>query len=178
MPKSEGVYMTKERELALVKEIILDGYDNLDIISFELDIPMKDLIAIKRQADKEKMQVRRRAENIRSMEDTRAQSIQKMGQLRRNYECVYNGISIDSVSKQVPREIPDNESVERIIKEMEDLFNNAEVKKGKRLMKVLGMIKEVIGEPFSLEQADKVVTIMRDRELLPMPDEDRNKSLN
>ncbi|MBQ3409418.1 MAG: hypothetical protein IJH12_09475 [Clostridia bacterium] len=170
--------MTRERELALVKEIILDGYDNLDIISFELDIPMKDLIAIKRQADNEKMQARRRAENIRSMEDTRAQSIQKIWQLRRNYECVYNGMSIDTEFKEVPKEIPDNETVERVMKEIEELFDNEKVQKSKRLLKVLGMIKEAKDERFSLEQAEKIVTIIRDRELLPMPNEDRNKSLN
>ena len=41
--------MANARELALIKSVIADGFDNLEAISFEMDIPMDVLLNLKRQ---------------------------------------------------------------------------------------------------------------------------------
>ena len=40
--------MANTQELLLIKEIIADGFDDLEAISFEMDIPMVTLLNIKR----------------------------------------------------------------------------------------------------------------------------------
>ena len=43
--------MANAQELLLIKEIIADGFDDLEAISFEMDIPMVTLLNIKRQIE-------------------------------------------------------------------------------------------------------------------------------
>ena len=118
--------MARENELALVKEIIADGYDRLDVISFELDIPMMELLNIKRQVENEKRQQRARAEVQKQAERDRCASIQKLQQLRRNYDFIYNGLSVNLGFKELPREIPDSEVVEEVIKKLDAIINDEE----------------------------------------------------
>ena len=60
--------MTRERELEIIKKIIEDGYDRLDVISFEYDIPMHILEQIKSSVEQEKYnranQIKRNNQNF------------------------------------------------------------------------------------------------------------------
>lgn len=66
--------MIREKELALIKEIIKEGFDNLEIISFELDIPMMELIKIKNEIYTEE----RRAQMYRQISLKKEESINKI----------------------------------------------------------------------------------------------------
>ena len=169
--------MARENELALVKEIIADGYDRLDVISFELDIPMMELLNLKRQVENEKRLQRARAEAQKQAERDRYASIQKMQQLRRNYEFIYNGLNVNSGFRELPREIPDSEAVEEVIKRLEAIINDEEKTKRDRVFEVLSLVKGAQNEAFSLEQAQRIVSILSDREKLPVPDGERNKTI-
>lgn len=169
--------MVREKELAIVKEIIADGYDRLDVISFELDIPMIELLNFKRQVENEKRFQMAGAEAQRRAEKDRYTYIQKMQQLRRNYEFIYNGLSVNSNFKELPREIPDSKEVSEVIKRLEAIINNDEITKRDRVFEVLSLVKGTQNESFSLEQAEKVASILSDRDRLPVPDGERNKTI-
>lgn len=70
--------VTKERELELVKEIIWDGYNNLAAISYELDIPILELINLKRQVDTEKRQLKEHYDLMEQNRRNRSNSLDKM----------------------------------------------------------------------------------------------------
>jgi len=163
--------MTRERELALVKEIIKDGYDNLDAISFELDIPLIDLIKLKRQIYTEEQ--RKQAYNQLSKE--REKSIDKMDQLRRNYELIYNGIKKNSNYDELPEEIEDNVRVDNVINKIESMLNNEDVKRKNALLFVFSTLSSIKNEPFSMKQAEKMVSTLMNSEIFKITDCERKK---
>ena len=128
MQKSEVTNMATDTELLLVKQIIADGYTNLDAISYELDIPMNVLNAIYKQVQQEKRAAElQRINESRLAADIRAKSIDKLGQLRRNYELAYNGIDPKSKNKELPVIIPDSEVVAEAIKKIESFIEKKKV---------------------------------------------------
>ena len=169
--------MARERELALIKEIIADGYDKLDVISFELDIPMIELLNLKKQIEDEKRLQRARAEAQRQTEKDRYASIQKLQQLRRNYELIYNGISVKSSFKELPKVIPDSEVADEVIKKLEAVIDDKKITKKDRVFEVLSIVKGIQNENISLEQAERVISILSNRDKLPMPEGERNKTI-
>ena len=169
--------MARENELALVKEIIADGYDKLDVISFELDIPMIELLNLKKQIEDEKRLQRARAEAQRRTEKDRYASIQKLQQLRRNYELIYNGISVKSSFKELPKVIPDSEVADEVIKKLEAVIDDKKITKKDRVFEVLSIVKGIQNENISLEQAERVISILSNRDKLPMPEGERNKTI-
>ena len=169
--------MARERELALIKEIIADGYDKLDVISFELDIPMIELLNLKKQIEDEKRLQRARAEVQRRAEKNRYTSIQKLQQLRRNYEFIYNGLSVNSSFKELPKEIPDSEVADEVIKKLEAVIDDKKITKKDRVFEVLSIVKGIQNENISLEQAERVISILSNRDKLPMPEGERNKTI-
>ena len=60
--------MIRKEDLELVKELIRDGYSNLDAVSFELDIPMADLIMLKKQVMHEREIAKQIEKNARERE--------------------------------------------------------------------------------------------------------------
>ena len=169
--------MARERELALIKEIIADGYDKLDVISFELDIPMIELLNLKKQIEDEKRLQRARAEAQRQTEKDRYASIQKLQQLRRNYEFIYNGLSVNSSFKELPKVIPDSEVADEVIKKLEAVIDDKKITKKDRVFEVLSIVKGIQNENISLEQAERVISILSNRDKLPMPEGERNKTI-
>lgn len=177
MPKSEVRNMVKERELALIREIIADGYENLDAISFELDIPMVTLVEIKRQVELEKKNQKTKAEAERSIQNERYESIQRLGQLRRNYEFIYNGLNTKSEHKKIPQETPDNPVASTTIERIETIVENDKSVKN-RLVSVLKELENIKNESISLNQAERIISIIMDRQKLPVPDVDSSGVMN
>ena len=159
--------MATDTELLLVKQIIADGYTNLDAISYELDIPMNVLNAIYKQVQQEKRAAElQRINESRLAADIRAKSIDKLGQLRRNYELAYNGIDPKSKNKELPVIIPDSEVVAEAIKKIESFIEKKEGGNQKVLTNVLAEIAALKKEPMSVEQAVELLDILYNGELL------------
>lgn len=70
--------MTREKELMLVKEIISDGYENLDVISFELDIPIQQLVIMKKQIETEKRKAMIKARKTKTNNYSDVESSKKL----------------------------------------------------------------------------------------------------
>ena len=165
--------MANAQELLLIREIIADGFDDLEAISFEMDIPMVTLLNIKRQIIREKsIQERKEAVERQKLErkelEKRAEVIDKIEMLRRNYERIYNGLDANAGKRELPVEIPDNPAVELAIKRMESVIEGIRDRK-ERLKRVLGEINSIMNEQMSLEQANRIVSILMDRQNLPVP---------
>ena len=173
--------MANARELALIKSVIADGFDNLEAISFEMDIPMDVLLNLKRQVELEKKeQIKRNATRRLNFEkekvETRSKTYQKLGELRRNYELVYNGIDINKKPKELPALIPDNKVVEPVIEQIEDSLVSIKDRRA-RINKVLKELDSIKNEQISLDQAEKIVNILVDKDRFPIPEGDNDKTL-
>ena len=172
--------MANTQELLLIKEIIADGFDDLEAISFEMDIPMVTLMNIKRQVIKEKsIQARKEASEKEKIErqkvEARAKTMDRIEILRRNYERIYNGLDAKTSEKELPVEIPDNPVVESSIKRIESILEEIKDKKEK-INNVFKEINGIKNELMSLEQAQRIVSILMDGKNLPVPQGVNDKS--
>lgn len=77
---------------------------------------------------------------------------------------------------EVPVEIPSSDVVDKVIKKIEAIIDEKEVQ-NRKLTIVLVMLKKIKDEQFSIEQAEKIISIVTDRDRLPCLNVGRNSEI-
>ena len=99
--------MIKDNEVDEIKELIQSGFD-LELISFELDIPLEDIKQIKQKIDKqERTKKSKRYSYSEIVSNRNKEAHQKMQQMRERYKNLYfKSNKVDSVDnvKQLSEE--------------------------------------------------------------------------
>ena len=147
--------MIKNNELSEIKELIEKGFD-LELMSFELDIPLEDLIQLKKDIETSK--------KIKL-----ANSKNPMEQVRERY----NKLFFANYKKEV--EIPKKLTMQQIElvnsvtttidKEIKEMKGLSKKEKRKNVNSILMLLKQIKDFNLSIEQAEKLYNLMQSSEL-------------
>ncbi len=161
--------MIKDNEVSEIKELIKDGFD-LELISFELDIPIEELKHYKLELETIKKSNSRKPNSDRKIIDSNNKySHSKMNQMRERYKKLFltnNKVEIKQQIELSTQEIDQINSViakiEEIIKELKKL-SKKERRTGAR--EILAELKEIKNYQLTIEQAEKLLLLMQTEEL-------------
>ena len=161
--------MIRDNEIDEVKKLIQNGFD-LELISFELDIPLKKIQQIKQEIDEQKRTINTRRysyDEIVSIRNEKAHT--KMQQMRERYRKLYfTTYQKDSV---VRKELSEEEmetinssitTIQNIIKEMKDA---SKYKRRKNISSILAQIKKIQDYQLTIEQAEQLNVLLSTEEL-------------
>ena len=95
------------------------------------------------------------------------------GQLRRNYELVFQGIEIKSAKENFVSEIQGSEKVGNMINTIEQILKDENVELVEKRKKIINYMMKMKYESWSLEQAEKLVAIMLDDNFFYFPEENK-----
>lgn len=147
--------MIKNNELSEIKELIEKGFD-LELMSFELDIPLEDLIQLKKDIEtSKKMKL--------------ANSKNPMEQVRERY----NKLFFANYKKEVkiPKKLTMqqielvNSVTTTIDKEIKEMKGLSKKEKRKNVNSILMLLKQIKDFNLSIEQAEKLYNLMQSSEL-------------
>lgn len=152
--------MMNQTEIEAIKKLIENGF-SLDLISFELDIPMEELDKIKNQqtstskdvfADKEKQQL-----------------YSKLNKMKQKYSNLLSG---GNTTRNLPSEKSSPKNMDVInskISEIKSTMENIEEKQKKErandLRSIFKLVKELNKCPLNFEQADYLNSLLTSQEL-------------
>lgn len=147
--------MIKNNELSEIKELIEKGFD-LELMSFELDIPLEDLIQLKKDIETSK--------KIKL-----ANSKNPMEQVRERY----NKLFFANYKKEVkiPKKLTMqqielvNSVTTTIDKEIKEMKGLSKKEKRKNVNSILMLLKQIKDFNLSIEQAEKLYNLMQSSEL-------------
>lgn len=160
---------TSTYDKKLIKEIIADGYNRLDIISLETDISMEELLSMKEEVELEKKQKL-------STYVIDYNLLQKMKQLRHNYELLYySGANGEYANLQGNSE---NKVITEAIQRIEELIDNKSIGVRAIVLGIKDEIENLKQEEFSVDQAYKLVSLIYNKEKMTELLEERNKTIN
>ena len=158
--------MIRDNELNEVKKLIQNGFD-LELISFELDIPLKEIKQIKQEIDE---QTNTRKYNHNEKANIRNKKEQtKMQQMRERYKKLY--VKRTQESSVVPKELSEKEieeidlsiiKIRNIIKEMK---NASKSERRKKANDILAEIKKIQDYQLTIEQAEQLNALFNAEEL-------------
>lgn len=151
------------KELDIVKELIKEGYDNLDTISFELDIPMETLREIKRKVEQEKSS---------AVQDDIYVS-PKIEKMIRNYRNLFYGMN-DTISGVEDKKTV-NPKVEVYITKISDLQNTQD--SVARAVEIVKKLKQIENESFSSSQIETIVKMLYNKEIFYVAASAQNRGL-
>ncbi len=149
--------MNKQQELALVKNIIEDGYDNLEAISFELNIPLSTLKDIKKQIN---------FENKALLNSTNKQV--RFAGLRKKYYAIFNKTTSSTPTKQtIALNYNENEKLAQTLESLNSILTNSKLDKKEKNKKILDIFALLDNYEGSVEQLDKLLTILLEKTISP-----------
>lgn len=82
------------------------------------------------------------------------------GQLRRNYELVFQGVDINSVEEKFLYEIPDNDEIRKILCKVNEILSNDKLNNGEKQLMVMEELKNIKDKSISLQQSEEIVKIL------------------
>lgn len=165
MQKNKGKYeiMTKNYELELVKELIKDGYDNLEAISFELDIPMIVLQKMKVQIEREKVK----------SHETRLNAWSKLQSIRSNYDIIFYGDDSQALASHEEERV--NPKVEVAISKIQDAQGITD--SVKRAFAIVKILKEIENQELSYSQVERITATLYDKKVFFVHYSEPNKAI-
>lgn len=161
--------MIKHNEIEEIKKLIKDGFD-LELISFELDIPIEKIKQYKLELEtiKQSNLVKTySAKEIIDNENNQAHS--RMQQMREKYKKLYftsNKIEVKK-KKELPRQII--EQINSVIAEIEEIIKSIKEQHKKATRKevnvILNKLKQIEDYQLTIEQAEKLYFLLQSEEL-------------
>lgn len=155
-----------------IKELIKSGF-SLQLISFELDIPTKRLEQYQREIELSKRlkynQGNIQDRNIPIKSNQKNHTDLKMRQMREKYQKLY--LQSDSVEEKTMKELSEKEiecinSVIKVIeKAIEEMKDCSKKERRKVARNILLEIKKIEKYPLTIEQAEKLIFLLRAEEL-------------
>ena len=159
--------MLKPNEVEEIKKLIKYGFD-LDLISFEFDIPIEDIKQCKLELEeKRKNDLNKKRSTKKVVKNNQPDS--KIKQMRERYKKLF--LSSDTTEFVQPIEIP-QETVDKInivITEIEEIVKTIKELPKKESRKeastVLKQLKKIENDPLTIEQAEKLLSLMQSEKL-------------
>ena len=159
--------MLKPNEVEEIKKLIKYGFD-LDLISFEFDIPIEDIKQCKLELEeKRKNDLNKKRSTKKVVKNNQPDS--KIKQMRERYKKLF--LSSDTTEFVQPIEIP-QETVDKInivITEIEEIVKTIKELPKKESRKeastVLKQLRKIENDPLTIEQAEKLLSLMQSEKL-------------
>lgn len=159
----------KLNEIEEVKKLIKNGFD-LELISFELDIPIEEIKQCKMELEtikKSNLTKTYSAKEIIDSENKQAHS--KMQQMRERYKKLY--FTSNKIEVKQPKELPSQkvEQINSVIAEIEEIAESIKEQPKKERKKevnaILTKLKQIEEYQLTIEQAEKLHYILQSEEL-------------
>ena len=155
----------KQSEVKELRKLIENGFD-LELISFELDIPIEKIIQYKKEIESLKENYTKK--NIKTKSDF-GDIHYRMQQMRQKYKSLFyiNNEGENKESKVISSkdlEIIQN-VIEKIEKSVQKMQNESKEKRRKEALGILSEIKNSDGFALPIEYAERLNTLMNSKEL-------------
>lgn len=161
--------MIKHSEVDEIKKLIKNGFD-LELISFELDIPIEELIQYKFELEKTSNSSSIKTCSARKIIDSKnKQAHLKMQQMRKQYKKLF--FKVDKVEAKTQKKLTTQEielinlvitEIEEIVKGMKNLSKR---ERRKRAYVILTKIKKIENYKLTIEQSEKLHSLIQTEEL-------------
>ncbi len=161
--------MIRDNEIGEVKKLIQSGFD-LELISFELDIPLKEIRQIKQKIDEQKRTTKTRKYSYNKMVSSRNKETRtKIQQMRERYRNLYLKNNQESIV--VRKELSEKEivkinssitTIRNIINEMKEASKD---ERRKKVNGILAEIKKIQNYQLTIEQAEQLNVLLNAEEL-------------
>lgn len=161
--------MIKHSEVEEIKELIKDGFD-LELISFELDIPIEDVIQCKLE-----LETISKSSSIKTYSDRKIsysknkQAHSKMQQMREQYKKLFfngNNVEVKQSKDLTTKEIESiNSAITEIEKIEKGMRNLPKEKRRKEANAILKQIKKIENYQLTVEQSEKLNSLIQSEEL-------------
>lgn len=161
--------MIKHSEVEEIKELIKDGFD-LELISFELDIPIEDVIQCKLELETISKSSSIKTYSDRKISDSKnKQAHSKMQQMREQYKKLFfngNNVEVKQPKDLTTKEIESiNSAITEIEKIEKGMRNLPKEKRRKEANAILKQIKEIENYQLTVEQSEKLNSLIQSEEL-------------
>lgn len=161
--------MVKPNELEEVKKLIRNGFD-LELISFELDIPIEKIKQYKIELETtKKSQSTKKPRTREKMNSRNKQANSKMQKMREKYNKLYftsNRIETEK-QKKLPRQNVEliNSIIEYIKERIENIKGLSKQESVREVNKILTRLKQIEDYQLTIEQAEKIYFLLQTVEL-------------
>ena len=161
--------MRENSEIEEIKKVIKKGFD-LELISFELDIPIEKIKQYKSELEVEEKNNSVRTYSARKIIDCENKKIHsKMQQVRERYnKLFFRNNNVENV-KQKKLQKQDTELIDSVIVEIEKIIKGMEKlskkDRRKKAMKIFGELKKIEEYQLTIEQAEKLNQLIQSKEL-------------
>ena len=156
-----------------IKKLIKSGFD-LELISFELDIPIEEVEQCKKELEVKKSSTAKIYTAQEIIERENRQAHQRMEQIKERYRKLYfannKGEEKGNQIKELTKE--EIEKIDLIIddakKTIENLKEISKAEKKQIVKKMITQLKNIQKERLTVEQAEKLYILLQDEELKKM----------
>lgn len=160
---------SKEKQ---IKELIRKGFD-LELISFELDIPLEEINQFKLQLETGKKDNKPKTHNVKEIIDQRNKAAHlKIKHVKERYNKAF--FTVDKSEVKLPSK-PSRQEIERINLKIEEIKNIiakmegfSEEEKRKNINLISSKLKTIEKYNLSIEQSEKLYNLMQSEELKNM----------
>lgn len=161
--------MIKHSEVDEIKKLIKNGFD-LELISFELDIPIEELIQYKLELEKTSKSSSIKTCSARKIIDSKnKQAHLKMQQMRKQYKKLFFEVDKVEVKPQKKLTTQEIELINLVITEIEEIVkgmkNLSKKERRKRAYVILTKIKKIENYKLTIEQSEKLHSLIQTEEL-------------
>ncbi len=161
--------MMKLNEIEEVKKLIKNGF-NLELISFELDIPIEEIKQCKLELETMKQPNSTRTYSAKEIIDSEnKQAHSKMQQMKERYRKLY--FTSNKIEVKQPKELPRQkvEQINLVIAEIEEIVESIKElpkkERRKEVNAILSKLKQIEEYQLTIEQAEKLHYILQSEEL-------------
>ena len=161
--------MIKLNEIEEVKKLIKNGFD-LELISFELDIPIEEIKQCKLELETMKQPNSTKTYSAKEIIDSEnKQAHSKMQQMKERYKKLY--FTSNKIEVKQPKELPRQkvEQINSVIAEIEEIVESIKKlpkkERRKEVNEILPKLKQIEEYQLTIEQAEKLHYILQSEEL-------------
>lgn len=161
--------MIKYNEIEEVKKLIKNGFD-LELISFELDIPIEEIKQCKLELETIKKSNLAKTYSAKEIIDSEnKQAHLKMQQMRERYKKLY--FTSNKIEVKQPKELPRQkvEQINSVIAKIEEIVESIKElpkkERRKEVNAILTKLKQIEDYQLTIEQAEKLHCILQAEEL-------------
>lgn len=157
--------MIKYNEVEEIKKLIKNGFD-LELISFELDIPIEELRQYKLELETSKKSNSTRTYSAKEIIDSRnKQAHSKMEEMRKRYKKLFLKSNKDVVKQPKELSKQEVELINSVIAEIEEIVKEIkEVSKKEKRIRACGILaelKKIENYKLTVEQAERLHFLMQ-----------------
>lgn len=160
----------EENQKKEIKRLIQKGF-NMELISFELDIPIEQVRQCQKELEIEKKNSNIKTYSVNEIKDKKNhQAHLKMEQIRKKYREIYfknNIVQVELPKTLSQQELEILESVIAAIEEkIQEIKNSSKIEKRTNVNIILSELKKIEEYQLPIEHAEKLKDLMNSRELL------------